>query len=110
MIVGHRGVDKVVEGGELVDVAPDGLVRRVEDVRAVLVDVDALHLFRVAVAADVGALVHHKTALSLPFGLIGEDGAEEAGSYYEIIIFHIKYHLYFCGENTVGTHLAVATE
>ena len=76
----------------------------------VLVDVNSLHLLCVAVAADVGALVHHKTALSLPFGLIGEDCAEEAGSYYEIIIFHIKYHLYFCGENTVGTHPAVATE
>ena len=78
--------------------------------RAILVDVDALHLFRVTVAADVGALVHHKTTLALALGLIGEDGAEEASPHYKIIIFHIKYHLYFCGKNAFGIHSAVATE
>ena len=68
------------------------------------------HLFCVAVAADVGAFVHHKTTLSLALGLIGEDGAEEASPYHEIIIFHIKYHLYFCGKNAFGIHSAVVTE
>lgn len=92
MEVGDGRVNEVVELTELLHVVPDCPVRRPEDMGAVEVDVYALNLFRVAVAADVPAAVENKHALGLGDGLVGDHRAEEAGANDEevIVIFHLS--------------------
>ena len=53
LIVRHRRVDEVVKGDESVDIRPDILIARVEDVRAILVDVDAILLLAIDIAANM---------------------------------------------------------
>ena len=61
---------------------------------AVPVDMNALHIGRVAVSADVAAPLHHKAALSLFLRLVGKDRAKESGADDQIII-HIGAYLAF---------------
>jgi hypothetical protein len=78
----------VVEGGETVDVGPHALVRRVEEVGAVAVYLDAGRLVDrgVGVASDVVATLNegHVHAESLR-GLAGERQAKKARSNNEQI-------------------------
>ena len=53
LIVRHRRVDEIVKGDELVDIRPDILIARVEDVCTIFVDVDAILLLAVDIAADM---------------------------------------------------------
>ena len=52
----------------------------VENVGAVFVHVNALHLFGVDIAGDMIALVDDKDGFPSGFGLLGEDGAVESGA------------------------------
>jgi hypothetical protein len=85
-LVAHSGEDPVLVTGELreaVDVLPHPLVRRVEQVGAVAVDLDAGFRFdlRVGVAAEVRATFEHEHALAqLACGPFGHGEAEEAGT------------------------------
>ncbi len=88
-----HGIKIVVELGKLVDVVPDFPVRGMENVGAVGVDVDAVFLLAVNVAADVAALVEDEAGFALLFGFVGEHGAEEAGADDEVVIVHVHCSL-----------------
>lgn len=86
LVVGDGGVHVVVELGETVHVVPDVLERRVEDVRAVFVNVDPLDLLGVHVARDMRTAVDDEAALPELVRLVREHGAGETGSYDKVIV------------------------
>ena len=92
LIVGHRGVGVAVEGGKPVHIVPHSLVVGVENMGAIAVDVDALHIFGIDVAGNVAALVHHQAGSSGIGGFPGKNRAEQAGADDQIIIlFHVRF-------------------
>ena len=86
LVVGHRRVGVPVEHRKLVHIVPHLLVVGVEDVGAVFVDVDALHLFGIDVAGDVVALVDHQAGAPGLGGFVGKHRAEQSGADDQIII------------------------
>ena len=89
MVVGHRTVGVAVELCKLVHILPHGLVVGVEDMRAVAVHIDALHILGVDVARDMIALIDDQTLFACLFGLVGKHGTEQTGTNDKIIIlFH----------------------
>ena len=80
LVVGHGGVGEAVEGHETVDIIPDFFVIGMENVGAVFVHVNALHLLGVDIAGDVIPLVNDQDGFSRGFGLLGEDGAVKTGT------------------------------
>ena len=89
VVHGKDAVLVVREIGEAVDVLPHALVGSVEQVRTVLVHLDAGFrlVFAVGVAADVAALFHHQDAFAqLARRLLGHGEAEETRSNnYEVV-------------------------
>lgn len=59
-----------------------------ENMRAILVDTDALFFFAINIAAQVSAPVKHQTALTALLRFMGKHTAKEAASHNEIIVFH----------------------
>jgi hypothetical protein len=59
----------------------------------ILVDVNAFNVLAIDVTAEVGAFVYDEAGFASLTGFVGEGGAEEAGAYYQIIVFliHMKY-------------------
>ena len=86
LVVGHGRVGVSVEGHDAVDKVPHALVGGVEDVGAILVDVDALHILAIDVAAEVRALVDDKATGASLMGEVGEGGTEEAGAHDEVVV------------------------
>lgn len=86
MIVSNRGVDVVVEFGELADILPDVLERGVEDMGTVFVDVNSFDVLGVDIACDVIASIDHKTALADAMCLMGEYSTGDAGTHNEVVI------------------------
>ena len=80
LVIGNRRVGEAVERRKAAHIIPHLFVVGVEDMRAVAVDVDALHLFGVDIAGDVRPLVDDEDGFAGGFRLLGEDGAEEAGA------------------------------
>ena len=93
--MGDRAVGVAVELRELVDVLPHSLVVGVEDVGAVAVDVDALHLFGVDVACDMTALVDDEAALAGFLGLMGKYRAVQASANDKIIVLFSSLFILF---------------
>lgn len=91
----------VVEGREAVQKVPDILIIRVEDMWAVVVDLDAFHFACVAVAGYVVAFVDDVDFLPMFGGYAGKDGSKHAGAYYEILSFCRVHAIYESG----GTRL-----
>ena len=94
LVVGNRRVGKAVELRKLGDIIPDFFVVGMEDMCAVLVDVDTLDVLGVDIARNVGALINHQHALAVCLCLMRKDSAVQAGADYQIII-HIAVLLYF---------------
>ena len=76
LIVRDRRVDEIVELDELVDIRPDILIARVKDMRAVLVDIDALPLFTVDIAPHMVAAFQHQYRLSCPLRLMSKNSTK----------------------------------
>ncbi len=74
---GNGGIDIIVELRKACDVVPDALIRGVEDVRAVAMDGNALHLFRINVSADMRALVYDEAFFAFFDCLMRENRAEK---------------------------------
>lgn len=66
-------IGEAVECHKLRDVFPYLGVVGVENVRAVLVDVDALHILGIDISGNVRALVNDKNILAGFFRFVGED-------------------------------------
>ena len=93
LVVGYGGVGVAVELDDGVHEVPYLLVGGVEDMGTVFVDVDTFDVLAIDVTAEVGAFVYDEAGLACLTGFVGEGGAEEAGAYYQIIVFliHMKY-------------------
>ncbi len=85
-VVGDGRVGVAVELYEGVDEVPHLLVRRVEDVCAVFVDVYATHALAIQIAARMRPAVYHEATLALPHGTVCDDRTEQSRTYYQIII------------------------
>ena len=95
LIVCDRRVDKIIEHNELVDIRPDILIARVEDMRAVLVDVDALPLFTVDIAPHMIAAFQHQHRLPRPLRLTGKDSSKQTAADNQVIVHEkIPYSFY----------------
>ena len=80
MIHRNWAVDVVVELRELVNIIPYFLVAGVEDMGAVLVDVDPGDILGIDVSGDVIPAVNHQTAFPLSGQLPCEYGAIQPGA------------------------------
>ena len=90
MVIGHRGVGIAVELGEAIHIVPDRLVVGVKDMGPVLVDLDALQLPGIDIAAHMVPLVEDQHALALLMHLMGEHRAEKPRAYDQIVIHRLK--------------------
>ena len=86
LVDGHGAVHIVVELGESVDVIPHRAQGGVEDVRAVAVHVDALHVLGVNVAGDMVAAIDDQAGLAELGSLMAENRRRDAGTDNQIII------------------------
>ena len=86
MVVCHGAVHVVVELGELVDVVPHAPVAGVEDMGAVLVDVDAVDLLGIDIAGDMIALVDDEALLACLLCFVREHGTGETSADDEVIV------------------------
>lgn len=86
-VVGHRGVGVAIELDDGVHKVPHLPVGGVEDMGTVLVDVNAFDVLAIDVTAEVGAFVYDEAGFASLTGFVGEGGAEEAGAYYEVIVY-----------------------
>ena len=76
LVVGHRGIHKVVKVTKRCHKLPDCLVIGMKDVGAVPVYVDSFHDFGINIAPNVGSLIYDKTRLSCGPRAIGKYGTE----------------------------------
>lgn len=78
----------MIEAGKSVDVLPDFFVARMENMGAVLVNLNAFNLFRIDVAGDVATFFYDETALAALRGFVSKYSTEQAGTDNQIIVFH----------------------
>ena len=95
LVVGQRRVRVSVEGHKRVDKLPYLLVGSVENMCAVLVYVDALALFAIDVASQMGALVDHQALLALPMCHAGIGRPEESSANHQEVVFSFHSHKIF---------------
>ena len=88
---GYRRIRKAVECGQLIYILPDAFIIGMEDVRAVPVHVNAVHVFVENVAPCVVALVDDKTAITALAGFVGKGGAKEPRPHNEVIVSSHDY-------------------
>ena len=89
LVVGHRRIDVMVEGYDVVDKIPHLGIGCVEDVGTVFVYVDARYVLTIEVSAQMRPLVNDQASLACLAGLVGKDAAEESGTdNEEIVLFH----------------------
>ena len=96
LIVCHWAVDKWHEGCVFVYVIPYFLVGCVENVGAVLVYLNAVYVFRVAVAANVAFGVDNKAFFARIGHFSCKNAAEKPCAYYQIIVHIITPVLRVC--------------
>ena len=80
----------VIEFGESIDKCPDLRVLGMEDVRAVPMDFNAVDLFAVAIAGDVGASIDDEGSMSCLRDAARKDAAVHAGADNDVI--QIRLH------------------
>ena len=72
LVVGDRRVRKTVKLCELSNIVPDFFVIGMENMCAILVDIDALNVLSVNVARNVMTLVHDQNRLAMGFDLMSK--------------------------------------
>ena len=76
----------MIEFSELIDILPDPQVRRMEDMGAIAMDMDAVLFFSIDIAADLFPPFQDQ---ALPTGrllLVGKDTAKEAAADDDVIV------------------------
>ena len=86
LIVRHRRIHEIIELDELVDIVPDIPIARMEDMRAVLMDVDAIPLLAVHIAAHMCAPLEHQHRLSCRPRLMREYRPEKPTANNQILV------------------------
>ena len=82
VVIRHRGVRKTIKLRELVHITPDLFIIRMENMRAILVDLNALHRLCIHISCNIRAAVNHQNLLARFLRLMGEYGTVETGAYY----------------------------
>jgi hypothetical protein len=85
-VLHFRSQREIIELGELIHKLPDPIIGCMEDVRAVLVNVDSITTLAVTVSADVLTLVYQENLLALATSFMGEDATEETSTNNEIVV------------------------
>ena len=85
----QRTIDKRIETRVFIYVIPYDFVGSVKDMRAVLMHGYSVDIFRITVAADVGALLHHQTLFAAVMRLARENRTEKPRPDNEKIVLHI---------------------
>ena len=67
-----------------------------EDMCTIFMYMDALHIFTVDIASAMIALVNYQAMFTYSFCLVGKNGAEQTGTYYQIIIFFHNHLVSSC--------------
>ena len=91
-IFGHGAVGVAVEGDEGIDKVPHLLVGGVEDMRPILVNIDAVALLAIDIAAELRPLVDNQAAFAGAGGHVGKDSAEKPAAHNEIIVVFFLVH------------------
>ena len=86
MIIRNRRICKAVELSKAVHILPYPFIVRVENMCAVHMNMDPLHLLRVNIPRDLRALVDHQTGLSRPLCLLRKHCAVKPGANHQIIV------------------------
>ena len=109
LIIRHRRIDEVVKRDELIDIRPDVFIARVEDVRAVLVDVDAILFLAVDIAAHMIPALQHQHRLARLLRLMRKDRAKQAAANDQIIIhrFASSKHTQPCQTSHIISHYTI---
>ena len=82
LVVGHRRVRKAVELRKLGDVVPDFFVVSMENMSAILVDIDALNILGIDVARNVRALVNYQNRFPMSLSFMCKNSSIKSRSYY----------------------------
>ena len=87
-VVRDRAVRVAVERHKRIHEIPDSLVRGVENMRSICMDMDSLDIIAIDVPAEMWALVDNKSLFSLLFCKRCECRAVQAGADNKVIVFH----------------------
>ena len=71
------------------------LIAGMEDMRSILMHIDAMHIFCVDIATYMVALVYQQHGASFFFQEVGAYGPKKSCAYYEIIIFLFHVNLLY---------------
>ena len=85
-VMGNRRIGIAIEGDDGINEIPHSLIVGVEDVGAILMDMDALDILAIDISTQMRTLVDDQTALTLLFGQMGERATIQASSNYQIIV------------------------
>ena len=89
MIIRYRGVGKTVKLRKLVYIVPYFPVVGVENMRSILVYMNALYILRVNITGNVRPLVDHQHGFSMFFCLMSKHRPVKSCSYYQIIVHDV---------------------
>ena len=96
LVVGNGTVCVAVEFHDGIHEVPHQLVAGMEDVRSVLVDIDAFDVFAIDVSAQLRTFVYDETFPTRLTGAVSECRPEKARTYNEIVVFfHSHYFSLF---------------
>ena len=88
LIIGNGAVGIAVHVNEAMHIPPQGIIVSVENMRPILMDVDAVHQPGIHVAAHMRALFQHQTAFARVQQLAGDGRPGEAGADDQVGIRH----------------------
>ena len=77
----------MVKGTELLHVVPHPLIRSMENVCAIIVHMDVVDGFGVAISADMVTTLQHQTFFSFSRGLVRKHASVKTRSHNDVIVF-----------------------
>lgn len=72
LIVGHRAIGEAIELRKLRDIVPDCLIIGMENMSAVLMNVNTLNVLGIDIASDVWTLVDNQNGITMRFCLMSK--------------------------------------
>ena len=88
MVIRHRRIGIPVKLRKASDIVPDLFIIGVENMSAVAVNLNALHLFSVDITANMISLINYKDGLTRFLCLLGKSGTKKTRAYNQIIVSH----------------------
>jgi hypothetical protein len=94
-VIGYRGIGITVELDNGIGKVPDLLVGGMEDMGAILMDIDTLDVLTIDITTQMVALVDDQTLLAVKTGHAGKSGTIDAGSNNQIVVTFLHIHTIF---------------